>query len=114
MDTVVAAAEMQIRLCPQHWGALRGKLESFGLDRYISKSGEELMRRLSNPNHSKETFDPLFFASWAINKNAIENDISLVHNANCPICLLGADEWIDNAAEDAYSEATRLGLIATS
>ncbi len=72
------------------------------------------MSKIDSPFWDRGDFDPLLFANLAIIKNAIDNDRSVLTANRCPICLLETPDWIECAAEDAYSEAVRLGLVASS
>lgn len=62
--------------CQKHWDALRKALEDRGLDKLVPQGGEEAASRqldqLQSARVTRDNFDPLMGAFWAIAGNCSE------------------------------------------
>jgi hypothetical protein len=124
-----------MQFCQNHWGILRKAIIDRGMEHLIAKTGEECIKKLVTDidQHSKTTFDPLMGAHNMIISQAL-NDCGLevmMQNEDgsdrCPICWMDTkhkdnctdpnciwtyeENWIQGVANDALTEAKRLGLI---
>lgn len=121
-----------MNLCTTHWEALKGAIRARGLFHLVS-TGKKLPEVLLEGN-----FEPLLGAAFLITVNALElvGTTLLLRDpatgeAPCPLCFLnvehakechdptcpaaeGFDDWVDRAADQAYEEARRLGLVMTA
>jgi hypothetical protein len=65
-----------MNLCQDHWDRLRAAIDKRGLSHLIAQGGEEAAKRtkqeLEQGAGSKETFDPLMFAFFAIGANVMD------------------------------------------
>lgn len=111
-----------MQFCDNHWSALRAAIDKRGLSDLVASSGQEVSLRMRG-----DGFDPLMGAHNLIVTNLIRvAGIGLMSIEGCPICEGNAahdegcsdpncrpnwyDAWIDNAADDALTEARRRGL----
>lgn len=125
-----------MKFCENHWEELRVAIEAQGLGQFISKSGEDAMKRMAaeeTEGSTRTNFDPLMFAHNAIVSNSLSSVGLGLFNPNddgserCPLCTLingcpcddaGTDKcayakWIGFAATDALDEAKKLGLVGS-
>jgi len=120
-----------MKICDNHWKALRAAIEERGLAGFISKDAEAAVQNLTaafqdSPN--KDAFDPLMQASFAIWGNAIQAfGIEIIAaNAPCPLCAMdnhameckdancnneSGSDWIKFAADDQLENAREMGLL---
>lgn len=79
--------------CVDHWTSLRQRIDDRGLTHLIAKDGhvaaQQLMTELQQGHGSKETFDPLMAAFWAVTGNVAE---FLDRAGMNPLYLLGNGE----------------------
>ena len=110
-----------MKFCGDHWTALRAAIDERGLTRFVSGTGAALTDRLKQdlvqPEQTKETFDPLANATWAIYTNALDaGGLYLMSGDLCPLCEAEAHgiekgSWITLAADEQVDRARTLGLI---
>lgn len=110
-----------MRMCQQHWNALRAAIEERGLSSFVSKDGQTAIDRTVDDLHgapTKQTFDPLLGANFAIWSNALDQGgLYLMQGDCCPICESvkrggpTAEWWISNAANEQVNKARDLGLL---
>lgn len=121
-----------MRMCADHWAKLKAALEARGLGDLMAKSQEDVQRRMEAAmvqGDPAKSFEPLLGAHNAILANALDTvGMQLMEpNADgserCPICFLKTcpcgnpecapkfERWIEHAADDALTEAKRLGLV---
>ncbi|HXN30594.1 MAG TPA: hypothetical protein VN894_01985 [Polyangiaceae bacterium] len=130
-----------MKFCVPHWEKLRANIKERGLFDLVAKSGEEIHGRMvaeleSGP--TKTTFDPLMGAHNMIVRRVLDTvglDLMLSNedgSEKCPICYIAAghaaqckdptckvdaawyERWLGLAADDALTEAKRLGLVGES
>lgn len=94
-----------MQFCNNHWTALRKAITSRGLSDFVSNDGHEAIQRevghLQGQPSTRENFDPLMAAHWAICNRAMEtinhiggNPLALMlkdlehPERECPICYL--------------------------
>ena len=121
-----------MKICDTHWQALRKAIDDRGLTRFISKDGEQASQNMVaqlQGEDTKDHYDPLMAAVFAIWGNAIEAfglDI-MRPEAPCPLCVLdqhvkectdegctmkqSGSDWIGYAADGQIDAATELGLL---
>lgn len=121
-----------MKICSDHWNALRTAVEERGLSQFVSKDGETAVKRLtsafSNTADDADSFDPLMQANFAIWGNAMDafGSAIVAEGAPCPLCALdqhiaeckdtdchresGAD-WIKFAADEQLQAAQDMGLM---
>lgn len=107
----------ELPLCTNHMQLLQHHIKEFGIGHLCSQTEEQLAMRLEKLYDDaplSECFDPLHFASWELSQNALDNDLTLLDRRECPVCALESPEWLVLAAEDAFAEAARLGLVGSS
>ncbi len=87
-----------MKFCESHWKELKQHIDDRGLMHLVAKSGEKavdkMQRELAERTTTKESFDPLMSAHWAI----VNNASSMVAAAGMnPLYLLsgGAPEKCD-------------------
>jgi hypothetical protein len=120
------------KICPEHWNQLREAIETRGMSHLIAKDGkvatDNVVASLQGID-TKENFDPLMSANFAILGNSVQCfgiDI-LGESAPCPLCLLdkhvkecvdpecqmkqSGTDWIGFAADGSLETARELGLI---
>jgi len=108
-----------MKMCPTCWSSLKKAIEERGLGQFVAKSSEALAEKLTTVE-----FEPLMGAHNALVANALDaGGLELLAHEGCPLCFLidrcacGMGErcsfrtWIDRAADDALTEAKRLGLV---
>src|SRR5262245_47590629 len=82
-----------MKFCQGHWDRLRQKIDDRGLTHLIAKSGEvavsQMAQQLQERKDSRETFDPLMAAHWAIAGNVNE---FLARAGMNPLYLLGGGD----------------------
>lgn len=82
-----------MKFCEHHWSQLRARIDDRGLTHLIAKNGrvavEQMAQQLQERDVTKETFDPLMSAHWAIAGNVNEFLASAGMN---PLYLLGGGE----------------------
>lgn len=81
---------------------------------------EKTVQEVEQGGQTKETFDPLMAAFWAINYAEL-NFAGLASMGRCPLCSVEADPdgkgmvraqgWVDGASDDALNQAKTLGLV---
>jgi len=113
-----------MKLCDEHFTDLVTAIVERGLTKWIPDNSDESLARwakIRKEGFDKETYEPIFFAAFAIMFNAAAmggvntseqhlEEIGL-HAGNCPICAEpDRRAWIEHAANDAYNEAIRLGF----
>lgn len=120
-----------MKICDSHWQQLRQAITDRGLAGFISKDGEHatenMVAQLQGTN-TKENYDPLMSATFAIWGNALEAfGVEIVHeDAPCPLCVLDkhaaectdvncnkqtGTDWIGFAADGQVEVATEMGLL---
>lgn len=84
-----------MRMCKDHWDELKAALAARGLDRFIAKSGEEVVNRLTKEvSTPTESFEPLMGGHNAILSNCLRIaglDIMRPNDDGtdrCPLCYL--------------------------
>lgn len=113
-----------MKMCDEHWAALRAAIVDRGLGAFVAKSGEAVVDRLV-----ADGFEPLMGAHNAIVSNGLNAaGLELMRpnddgSERCPLCFLIAAcpcargaacpyrTWITRAADDQLAEAKRLGLV---
>lgn len=117
-----------MNLCQQHWNGLRQAIDDRGLSHLVSRDGEELVRRITQPEPETAEaagFDPLMGAYMAILTNALEHGGSYLLANNeastdghyCAICEAEkhggrpASWWYEHAADEQLERARELGLV---
>ena len=121
-----------MKICQEHWNQLREAIEQRGMGHLVAKNGETAAQNAVaslQGADTKETFDPLMNANFAIWSNSIQcfGIEIMAENAPCPLCALdnhvkectdekcqfkqtGAD-WIGFAADGQLENAREKGLI---
>jgi len=100
-----------MKICPTHWSQLRSAITERGIRSLVSKSILDLVGRLRAGE-----FDPLFFANNEIMSDYMRTGAGEGGLGECPVCAFDeADQKsaIDKAADCAFQEAVRLGLVKT-
>lgn len=110
-----------MKFCQTHWDALKKAISVRGLMDFVADGGEECVRRQADQVHSggritKENYDPLMAAHWAIAGNAMEllnrngmTALALMVNdpehpeRECPICYLN---WLSSEHDRTCVEPT--------
>jgi hypothetical protein len=113
-----------MQFCHPHWDSLKEAIKERGLWPYVSQGGEEVARRTVaslEDGDSKDTFDPLMGAHWAIVHNAmsmVDNPVYFFATDKCcPICESErgggpeAEWWIKNSADEQKQKALAMGLL---
>jgi hypothetical protein len=120
-----------MKICDSHWQQLKKAIDDRGLSRFVSKDGEHAAQNMiaQQGTDTKDNYDPLMFATYAIWGNSIEAfglDI-MRPEAPCPLCVLdkhvkecteegcnmkqSGSDWIGFAADGQIDAATELGLL---
>lgn len=100
-----------MKMCKTHWDALRAAIDACGLNKLVSKSGDEVVRRMVQGGS-----DPLMDAHNLILANALDKGglAILMDNEDgterCPVCYLGVPEWIEFAARGIAAHYVEQGL----
>lgn len=114
-----------MRICPEHWSALRNAIEQRGLSSFVARDAREafdsLVRQLEDKAGPVADFDPLMGAHWAI-VGQFTKDIGLAAFVGdlCPLCEVDksatgrADNWINGASDDQLAYARNLGLVPSA
>lgn len=113
-----------MKMCQQHWVALRAAIDARGLSHLIAKNGEAAVEKTLGELQGQaesETYDPLLSAYFAIMGNALEmGGMYLLTGDFCPICeseahgVHPAEWWFTHAADEQLQRAKELGLVVTS
>lgn len=65
-----------MKFCQSHWDALRHRIDNRGLTHLIAKDGKvavaQMAQQLQERDVTKDTFDPLMSAYWAIAGNVMK------------------------------------------
>jgi len=82
-----------MKFCQDHWNLLRQRIDDRGLTHLIAKDGsvaaEQMATQIQERDVTKETFDPLMSAHWAIAGNVM----SFLKDAGMnPLYLMSAGE----------------------
>jgi hypothetical protein len=121
-----------MKICDSHWQQLRQAIDERGLMGFVAKDGDHAAQNMVaqlQGTDTKENFDPLMSATFAIWGNSIEMwGLEIVQpDAPCPLCLLDdhaatcteascarntGTDWIKFAADGQVEAATRLGLLS--
>lgn len=122
-----------MNFCAPHWEKLKQAIRERGLWPLVSPSAEvahEATLQEIQHGPSKETFDPLLNATWAIYGRALEcGGIYLMTGDYCPLCELDkhidqvkhptpapyttpSDAWIGGCCDAQLTHARELGLVA--
>jgi hypothetical protein len=121
-----------MKICDAHWQELRQAIDNRGLTRIIAKDGEHAAKNMAaqlQGGDTKDNYDPLMSAVYAIWGNAIEAfglDI-MRPDAPCPLCVLdqhikectdeecgmkqSGSDWIGYAADGQIDAITQMGLL---
>lgn len=109
----------RMKLCEDHHNWLIVELYQRGLTRWVPDNSDEAHERYLKTREqgiTKETFEPVFFAAFAIMVNAAKfGGVNTSEEDNgCPICAEPDERqsWLGFAADDAHKEALRLGFTA--
>jgi hypothetical protein len=134
-----------MQFCAAHWTTLRQALAARGIDHLVAKGGEaataKQLDQLVQREETRENFDPLMSAHWAILGNVMMRleraggrDLGLYIMFGgkdiCPLCAIntahkdsctdprcgldkerGYDWMIDTAADEQLAAARKLGLV---
>jgi len=113
-----------MKMCGDHWNALREEVKKQGLWEFVSASGEHLAGKLldgaDKATESKETFDPLMRANMAIIFAVVERaGLGVLATDNCPLCMVKeksvekdfVTNWIEGAVGDELKLAIEQGWI---
>jgi hypothetical protein len=107
-----------MRICTLHWEQLKTAIDERGLTPFISKDGEEAIKRIAGSlsNKSADTFDPLIQANVAIWNNAIEAFSTDILKDDAPCKDVGCNketgsDWIRYAADGQLQNAKDMGLL---
>lgn len=112
-----------MQVCQHHWDMLREAIAERGMADLVASSGQEVALRMAS-----DGFDPLVVSHNLILKNLADRaGAGILMIDGCPLCEANEahaegcqdpdcrpnwyDAWIDNAADDALTEAKRRGLI---
>lgn len=64
-----------MKICAEHWAALRAAIDKRGLTAFVAKDGAtamaQMVKQIESRDTGKATFDPLMSAHWAIVNNAM-------------------------------------------
>lgn len=100
-----------MKLCADHWNALRDAIKARGLWPLVASSGEEANRRMSSTNE-RDRFEPLIGATVTITTAVLEvGGPAAIQAMGCPVCDLRAPELIGVAADAQAAKARELGLV---
>lgn len=81
-----------MRMCQQHWDALRSAIEARGLGHLIAANGGEAVMRMKAELHGKsdlDDFDPLMAAHNLIGERSVHVfGLWIMQGALCPVCEL--------------------------
>jgi hypothetical protein len=119
-----------MKICQEHWNRLRTAIEERGLSHFVAKDGKvaanNMVAELQGAN-TKENYDPLMAANFAIWGNALECwGIEMMTSDACPLCALdkhaaecteescnkqSGSDWIRFAADGQFKVAQELGLL---
>ena len=65
-----------MKFCQDHWDLLRKRIDDRGLSHLVAKSGEvavsQMQQQILEREVTKESFDPLMSAHWAIASNVMQ------------------------------------------
>lgn len=115
-----------MKICSDHWAALRAAIHAKGMSRLGASSGEEAAARLVaelEGTADDSTFDPLMAANGMIWGRALElGGLYLMASKSdgseyCPLCEArdkgGADpaEWIDGCTDSLRKHCEARGLL---
>lgn len=79
-----------MKFCSAHWDALRQKIADRGLEHLVAQGGEMAVKQLSDQldtgDVTRDNFDPLMSAHWAVCGNAME---ALSQAGISPLYLFG-------------------------
>ncbi|HEY6154670.1 MAG TPA: hypothetical protein VIW07_13095 [Candidatus Udaeobacter sp.] len=109
-----------MKMCMNHWTALKKAISTRGLMDFVAGSGEKCVKRQAAQFRSatitKETYDPLMAAYWAIAGNAMDllqrngmNALVMMTEQpghpewECPICYLN---WVSAEHDRTCTEPT--------
>ena len=117
-----------MKICTDHWTQLKTAIDERGLGGFVSKDGEEAIKKITASYGDRDTFDPLIQANFAIWGNALQafgGDITK-DDAPCPLCALDnhaatckdrecqnetGTDWIKYAADEQLENAREMGLL---
>lgn len=114
-----------MKICETHWSALKQAIDDRGLSGLVSKDGHVAVEKAEGQlqgDVSRDTFDPLMNANFAIWSNGLRaGGLYLMGQKDdgthyCPICESEAhggqpaDWWINSAADEQLERARALGL----
>ena len=112
-----------MKICQNHWDALRKALDDRGIGHLGAKTGQQAMAAVVTELEGREAeneFDPLMGCNWMIFSKAIEvcgmGLMGWVQDGSdkCPICesvKLHEQWWIDGPADAMLKEAQEKGLV---
>lgn len=124
-----------MKMCQEHWDALKTAINDAGLEQFVTKSGAVVVAKMTSEAESglnRTNFEPLMGAHNSIVSNALSLAGLAVMQDNedgterCPLCYTIANcmcnkgdgchvrKWIEYSARDARNAAIRLGLIASA
>lgn len=98
-----------MKFCQDHWDALRQRIDDRGLTHLIAKDGkvaaEQMAQQIQERDVTKDTFNPLMSAHWAIAGNAMQ----MLQRAGVnPLYLMsgGDEDKVDGRYGAAYEGRT--------
>lgn len=120
-----------MKLCQNHWNALKEAIENRGLAPLVSKAAtaQRMMENMKGDT-TKENYNPLMAANFAIWSNGLQAfGLSLLATDNiCPLCLLDLHakdchdpncknketsvDWIGHVADAQLEYASKRNWIA--
>lgn len=112
-----------MKICQQHWDALRKALADRGLERFGAKTGQEAVRALVTELEGRgdeNDFDPLMacnnmiFAEGLKRCGLVLMQVKEDGTHYCPICESQrqyGEWWINGAADAMLEEAKKRGLV---
>ena len=109
-----------MKLCTEHWDALRAAIDARGLSHLISKNGAEAAKKVVSElegRGAENDFDPLLCANNMLFTAGLScGGLAMLSGDFCPVCKAEENgvpkgEWIEGPAEGVLHEARRLGLV---
>lgn len=108
-----------MKLCGDHWQALKEQIEAVGLRKFVAPNGEAVAKQMTDPDPEKP-WDPLAHAVIAIYIAAINSvgpGILMEAEATCPLCMGDkevpglAKNWIEGACRDELEDFQKKGWL---
>ncbi len=107
-----------MKICTEHWEALRAAISKRGLDHLIApdtKAAQAMVERSVQGTEGPLDFDPLMSANFQLWQLALDfcGLRMMAGEEICPACELHALDWVDGAAHQSFLYAQRNGLLLT-